>query len=70
MHKLYYFNAVLDASATYRLEATAKGNHVSAETPIVGEIQPSGTIISPAQPLNFRSCSTPTPTRPSNGPPR
>lgn len=58
-HKLYYFNtptgARLDSSATYRLEATAKGNHVSAETPVVAEIKPSGTIISPAQPLNFRS---------------
>jgi hypothetical protein len=51
LHKLYYFNAVLDSSAIYRLEATAKGNHVSAETPIVAEISPTGAILS--QPLRL-----------------
>ena len=58
-HKLYYFNTPagsrLDSSASYRLEATAKGNHVSAETPIVAEIRPSSNILSPVQPLNFRT---------------
>ncbi|MBS1936615.1 MAG: DUF4249 family protein [Bacteroidetes bacterium] len=50
-HKLYYFNATLDSSATYRLEATAKGNHVQAETPIVAKITPTGSILS--QPLRL-----------------
>lgn len=59
-HKLYYFNTPstppgsrLDSSATYRLESTAKGNHVTAETPIVAEIRPSGNIAS--QPLSLRT---------------
>lgn len=56
-HKLYYFNAVLDSSATYRVEATAKGNHVSAETPIVAWINPSGNILS--QPLTLSTASLP-----------
>ena len=58
-HKLYYFNTPLgsrlDSSATYRLEATAKGNQVSAQTAIVAEIRPSGAILSPAQPLQLRT---------------
>ncbi|MGB3525696.1 MAG: DUF4249 family protein [Flavobacteriales bacterium] len=53
LHKLYYFNAVLDSSATYRLEATAKGNQVSATTPIVSKITPTGAILS--QPLRLMS---------------
>ena len=44
-HKLYYFNAVLDSTATYKLNATAKGNAVSAETNIVARVQPTGSII-------------------------
>lgn len=51
LHKLYYFNATLDSSATYRLEATAKGNQVSAQTPIVSKISPTGAILS--QPLRL-----------------
>lgn len=43
-HKLYYFQASLDSSATYRLDATAKGNTVSAETPVVAKIQVTGSI--------------------------
>ena len=50
-HKLYYFNAVLDSSATYRLQATAKGNQVSAATPVVAKITPTGAILS--QPLRL-----------------
>ncbi len=53
MHKIYYFQAALDSSATYRLEATAKGNAVSAETPIVARIQPASNILS--QPLQLVS---------------
>ncbi len=44
-HKLYYFNAFLDSSATYRLEATAKGNHVSAQTSIVAKVAPGNAIL-------------------------
>jgi hypothetical protein len=51
MHKIYYFNAVLDSSATYRIEATAKGNHVSAETPIVAEVRPGTSTL--YQPLRL-----------------
>ncbi|MBZ0207137.1 MAG: DUF4249 domain-containing protein [Flavobacteriales bacterium] len=51
LHKLYYFNASLDSSATYRFEATAKGNHVSAQTSIVAKINPTGAILS--QPLRL-----------------
>ncbi|MBK6891808.1 MAG: hypothetical protein IPH00_01370 [Flavobacteriales bacterium] len=44
-------NVVLDASATYRLEATGQGKpRLRRNTHRWGEIQPSGTIISPAQP--------------------
>lgn len=50
-HKLYYFHAQLDSSATYRLEATAKGKHITAETPVVGKLLPSSNIIS--QPLRL-----------------
>jgi len=54
-HKLYYFNtpanAPLDSSAAYRIEITAKGNSVSAETPVVGWIKPTGAIYS--QPLRL-----------------
>jgi hypothetical protein len=59
-HKLYYFKTPLgdppagnplDSSATYRLVATAKGNSISAETPIVARIQPTGAIYS--QPLRL-----------------
>lgn len=52
-HKLYYFNAVLDSTATYRLNATAKGNTVSAQTQIVARVQPTGSII--ALPLRLVS---------------
>ncbi|MCC6840333.1 MAG: DUF4249 family protein [Flavobacteriales bacterium] len=51
MHKLYYFQAQLDSSATYRLEATAKGNEIWAETPIVARVQPASNILS--QPLRL-----------------
>lgn len=50
-HKLYYFTATLDSTATYRLVATAKGNHITAETPIVGKFTPSPSILS--QPLRM-----------------
>ncbi|HMN06990.1 MAG TPA: DUF4249 family protein [Flavobacteriales bacterium] len=50
-HKLYYFTAALDSSATYRLEATAKGVLVRAETPIVGRVAPAPNILS--QPLRL-----------------
>ncbi len=50
-HKLYYFNAALDSTATYRLEATAKGNSIVAETPVVGRLTPSSNILS--QPLRL-----------------
>jgi hypothetical protein len=59
MHKLYYFNTdaigpvKLDSSATYRIDITAKGNSVSAETPVVGWIKPTGAIYS--QPLRLVS---------------
>jgi|JI10StandDraft_1071094.scaffolds.fasta_scaffold09479_8 hypothetical protein len=53
-HKLYYFNAVLDSTATYRLNATAKGNTVFAETNIVARVQPTGSIV----PLPLRLVST------------
>ena len=43
-HKVYYFQAELDSSATYRIEATAKGNQVWAETPVVEAVHPSGSI--------------------------
>lgn len=49
--KLYYFTATLDSSATYRLVAAAKGNHITAETPIVAKMTPSPTILS--QPLRL-----------------
>lgn len=51
LHKLYYFTAPLDSSATYRLVATAKGNHITAETPVVAKMTPSGNILS--QPLRL-----------------
>ncbi len=51
LHKMYYFNAVLDSSATYRLDAIGKGNHVTAETPIVSKVRPTGAILS--QPLRL-----------------
>lgn len=47
LHKLYYFNATLDSSATYRLVATAKGNAVSAEASPVGWIAAHPTILNP-----------------------
>jgi hypothetical protein len=50
-HKLYYFTANLDSSATYRLEATAKGNQVSAECGVVARMVPTGAIAS--QPLRL-----------------
>ncbi len=57
-HKLYYFNTPaippnvpLDSSVTYRIDITAKGNVVSAETPIVAAIKPTGAIYS--QPLRL-----------------
>lgn len=50
-HKLYYFTANLDSSATYRLVATAKGNHIRAETPIVAKTTPSPNVLS--QPLRL-----------------
>lgn len=51
VHKLYYFTAPLDSTATYRLEATAKGNTIVAETPVVGKLTPSSNILS--QPLRL-----------------
>ena len=51
LHKLYYFNAVLDSSATYVVDATAKGNHVSAKTAVVAKINPTGAILS--QPIRL-----------------
>lgn len=51
LHKLYYFTAVLDSSAIYRVEASAKGNQVSAQTGIVSKVKPTGAIIS--QPLRL-----------------
>lgn len=51
LHKLYYFNATLDSSAIYRLHATAKGNEVSAQTPVVAKVNPTGSIIN--QPLRL-----------------
>lgn len=53
LHKLYYFNATLDPSATYRIEATAKGNHVTAETGLVGDISLSPSLL--ALPLRLMS---------------
>lgn len=50
-HKMYCFNAVLDSSATYRITADAKGNHVSAATTVVGAIRPFSSTI--AQPLRL-----------------
>lgn len=54
-HKLYYFNTAglfaLDSSVTYRIDITAKGNSVSAQTPVVGWIKPTGAIYS--QPLRL-----------------
>lgn len=52
MHKLYYFKAPLDSSATYRVEATAKGNQVSASSSVVGALLPGTSIL--FQPLRLR----------------
>lgn len=50
-HKLYYFNGTLNDDAIYRLQATAKGEEVWAQTPIVAPISPTGAIVS--QPLRM-----------------
>lgn len=50
-HKLYYFEATLDSSAIYRLEATAKGNKISTQTNVVARTQVTGSIFN--QPLRL-----------------
>ena len=50
-HKVYCFNALLDSSAIYRIDATGKGNHVTAETALVGAILPQSSTIT--QPLRL-----------------
>jgi hypothetical protein len=46
-HKLYYFNGVLDPSATYRFHAIAKGEELTATTILVNNFSPNPTLISP-----------------------
>ncbi|MFT3885073.1 MAG: DUF4249 family protein [Flavobacteriales bacterium] len=52
-HKLYYFTATLDPSKQYRLHAIAKGQEITATTPIVGDLSPAAPLLSSTFVFNF-----------------
>lgn len=44
-HKLYCFNAALDPTARYRLNAVAKGEQITAVTPLVENFSPNPVVL-------------------------